>query len=229
MEVLKLHGVVLKSADHSEFDRRLTVLTAERGKITVFARSVKRPGNRLMASTEPFAFGTFRVTEGKTAYNLRETEIDNYFEEIRSDLDAFYLGSYFLEFADYYSRENVEDLPLLSLIYSSLLALLRDDFNNSLVRSVFEIKIISVEGELPPPEGFGTLLPGTLHALNHIKDSPCSRVFTFNVNDEILSELTALSSYFVRNTVHKEFSSLKILNAVTAHPPVSLLLSRGEV
>ncbi|MBQ9549614.1 MAG: DNA repair protein RecO [Lachnospiraceae bacterium] len=215
MEVLKLHGVVLKCADHSEFDRRLTVLTAERGKITVFARSVKRPGNRLMASTEPFAFGTFLVTEGKSAYNLRETEIDNYFEEIRSDLDAFYLGSYFLEFADYYSRENVEDLPLLSLIYSSLLALLHPDFHNELVRAVFEIKMISVEGELPPPDSYGELLPGTRHALEHILKSPSSRVFTFNVNEEILSELSSLAAYYVRNNVRKEFQSLKILNAVS--------------
>ena len=215
MDVLKLHGLVLKSADYSEFDRRLTLLTAERGKITVFARSVKRPGNRLMASTEPFAFGTFLMTEGKSAYNLRETEIDNYFQEIRSDLDAYYLGSYFLEFADYYSREGVEDTPLISLIYSSLLALLRPDFDNRLVRSVFEIKIISIEGELPPPDGYGSLLPGTLHALKYIQDSPCSRIFTFNVNEEILSELTALSSFYVGKTVHKEFSSRKILNAVS--------------
>lgn len=211
MDVLKLHGVVLKSYDHSEFDRRLVILTAERGKITVFARAVKRPGNRLMASTVPFVFGTFHVTEGKSAYNLRETDIDNYFEEIRSDLNAFYLGSYFLEFADYYSRENVEDKPLLSLIYSSLLALLRDDFDNSFVRAVFEIKIISIEGELPGVPDPDKLLPGTVHALSHIIESPSSSLFTFNVSEEVLKELKELSLYFVKRSVHKEFVSLKIM------------------
>ncbi|MCR4590295.1 MAG: DNA repair protein RecO [Lachnospiraceae bacterium] len=210
MDILKLHGVILKSADYSEYDRRLTVLTAERGKITVFARGVKRPGNKLMAGTEPFCFGTFLVTEGKSAYNLRDTEVTNYFEEIRSDPDAFFMGSYFLEFADYYSRENIEDKELISLIFSSLLALLRDDFDNAFVRAVFEIKIISVEGELPPKPG-NNYLPGTEHALTHILECPSSGLFTFNVNEDILSELKELSSYFVRRTVHRGFSSLKIL------------------
>ena len=160
MEILKLHGVILKSSDYSEYDRRLTVLTTERGKITVFARAVKRPGNKLMAGTEPFVFGTFLVTEGKSAYNLKDTEINNYFENLRKDLQAFYLGSYFLEFADYYSRENAEDEPLISLIYSSLLALLREDFDNDFVKAVFEIKIISIEGELPVPPPEKASFPG---------------------------------------------------------------------
>ena len=171
MDILSLHGIILKAFDHSEYDRRLTVFTLERGKITVFARGVKRPGNRLMASTEPFCTGTFRVTEGKSAYNLRETEIVNYFEDLRKDLPAFYLGTYFLEFADYYSRENLEDRPLLSLVYTSLLALLNESFDNDLIRSVFEIKIISIEGELSDPPAAKEFLPGTIHALKYIESS----------------------------------------------------------
>ncbi len=211
MDVLSLHGIILRSADYSEFDRRLIVFTLERGKITVFARGVKRPGNRLMASTEPFCTGTFRVTEGRSAYNLRETEIDNYFEDLRKDLPAFYLGTYFLEFADYYSRENLEDKPLLSLVYTSLIALLNDGFDNDLIRSVFEIKVIAIEGELPAPPRDREFLPGTLHALKFIESSDPDKLYTFNVNQEILSELKILSDYYVRTCVHKEFSSLKVL------------------
>ena len=212
MELLDLHGVILKTADYSEFDRRLTVLTAERGKITVFAKAVKRPGNRLMAATEPFAFGTFRVSEGKSAYNLKDAEIKNYFEGLRNDLEAFYLGSYFLEFADYYSRENIEDTPLLNLIYTSLLALLKEDFENSFVRSIFEIKILSIEGELPETPENRRYLPGTLHSLEHIISTPPERLYTFNVNNDIMQELSMLSGYFVKDAVHKEFSSLKIMD-----------------
>ena len=211
MDIIGLHGVILKSADHAEFDRRITLLTAERGKITVFCRAVKRPGNRLMAATEPFTFGLFNLTEGKSAYNLRDAEVAEYFEGLRKDLDAFYLGSYFLEFADYYSRENIEDTPLLSLIYTSLLALIREDFDNRFVRSVFEIKIISIEGELPGNPDEGKLLPGTLHAMEHIISSTPSNLYTFKVSPEVQSELERLSGHFVSRCVRKEFSSLKIL------------------
>ncbi|MBQ7724395.1 MAG: DNA repair protein RecO [Lachnospiraceae bacterium] len=212
MDLLNLHGIILKSADYSEYDRRLTVFTLERGKITVFARGVKRPGNRLMASTEPFCTGTFRVTEGKNAYNLRETEIDNYFEDLRIDLPAFYLGTYFLEFTDYYSRENLEDKPLLSLVYTSLIALLNDGFDNDLIRSVFEIKIISIEGELTDPPRDREFLPGTIHALRFIEASVPDKLYTFKVNQKILSELRILSDYFMKTCVHREFSSLKVLD-----------------
>lgn len=211
MDLIKLHGIILKTADHAETDRRITLLTAERGKITVFCRAVKRPGNRLMAATEPFAFGLFYLTEGKSAYNLRDAEISDYFEELRTDLDAYYLGSYFLEFADYYSRENMEDKPLLSLIYTSLLALIREDFDNGFVRSVFEIKIISIEGELPGLSRDRKLLPGTLHAMDHIISSTPNNLYTFKVNREVQSELMALSAYFVSVCVRKDFSSLRIL------------------
>lgn len=215
MDILSLHGIILKSFDYSEYDRRLTVFTLERGKITVFARGVKRPGNRLMASTEPFCTGTFKVTEGKSAYNLRETEIDNFFEDLRKDLPAFYLGTYFLEFADYYSRENLEDRPLLSLVYTSLLALLNESFDNDLIRSVFEIKIISIEGELSDPPAAKEFLPGTIHALKYIESSLPDKLYTFNVNNEILAELRMLSDYYMRTCVHKEFSSLKVISDLT--------------
>ena len=212
MDILKLHGVIIKSADYSEFDRRLTLLTIERGKITVFARNVKRPGNKLMASTEPFVFGTFLLTEGRSAYNLRDTEISNYFEDIRKNLDAFYLGSYFLEFADYYSRENVEDRPLISLIYSSLLALLRGDFENELIRAVFEIKIISIEGELPLLPREKEEIPGLKHTIGFIVDTEPEKLFTFKLSAKLLSELTDAALYFRQRAVRHDFSSLQIMD-----------------
>ncbi len=211
MSLIDLHGVILKSFDYSEYDRRLVIFTSERGKITAFVRGAKRPGSHLMASTEPFCFGTFKVTEGRSAYNLRETVINNYFEGIRQDLDAYYLGSYFLEFTDYYARENLEDRPLLSLLYSSLLALLSGDFDRRLVRSVFEIKIISIEGELPEAPGEGALLPGTRRSLSHIISTPPEKLYTFNVNEDVMQELSRLSAWFVKNSVRKEFISLKIM------------------
>ena len=70
-------GMVLKAVPVGEYDKRLVILTRERGKITAFSRGCRRPSSMLMAASRPFAFGRFSLYEGR-----------DYFEEISGDLEA---------------------------------------------------------------------------------------------------------------------------------------------
>ena len=65
------------------------------------------------------------------------------------DFDAAYYGFYFLEFADYYCQENNDEKEMLKLLYQSLRALESPVFSNRLVRVVFELKALAVNGEAP--------------------------------------------------------------------------------
>lgn len=84
---IALTGIVLIAAPIGESDKRLVLLTRERGKVTVFARGARRPGNPFLAAANTFAFGTFYVKEARTAYQLVQTEIRNYFREITEDVE----------------------------------------------------------------------------------------------------------------------------------------------
>lgn len=95
-----------------------------------------------MAAAAPFVFGKFLLYEGRDAYTLAGAEVENYFREIAGDMEAACYGSYFLELADYYGRENIDATETLRLLYQSLRALLKPSVPNRLVKPVYELKLM---------------------------------------------------------------------------------------
>ena len=164
-ERLTVKGIVLSVINVGEADKRLVLLTGELGKIHVFARGVKRPHSPFGAACDPFVFGTFEIYEGRTAYTLSGVKVQRYFEEIKKDYEAVCYGSYFLELADYFGRENVEAYDQVNLLYVSLVALLKAQIPRPLVRSVYELRTLVHNGEYP--EVFSCALCGKNEVLTH--------------------------------------------------------------
>lgn len=204
-------GIILETGPVNDYDRRLVILTKERGKITVFANGARRQGNKMMAATNPFCFGNFKLYEGKTAYNLIDAEILSYFEELRTDFEGAYLGMYFLELAGYYTRENNDELDMLKLLYQSVRAIVKPNINNELVRAVYEIKALCINGIFPGIPNDKTYLPGTIRTVDHIVNSKVESLFTFAVNNEILDELKQINLIYSKRFYDKEFKSLRLL------------------
>lgn len=213
-ESLYVTGIVLKQTPFGEYDRLVCLLTREKGKINAFARGARKPGNRLAAATNPFAFGTFRIYEGRSSYTISEADIQNYFPELMTDYVGACYGMYFSEVADYYGRENNDERELMKLLYQSLRALCAPALPNALVRSIFELKTIVVEGEYPGPPAGRTLEESTLYALHYIAQSPVEKLYTFTVSDTVLKELASVATEYRRRFMDRSFKSLEILKTL---------------
>lgn len=142
-------GMILSATPIGEYDRRLVILTKEKGKISAFAKGARRQNSPMMGSTNPFSFGEFMLYEGRTSYNVMQANISNYFMELGTDFEAAYYGFYFMEIADYYTKEYNDEREMLKLLYQTLRALASGKIRKELVRYIFELKTLVVNGEAP--------------------------------------------------------------------------------
>lgn len=146
-EEIFVNGIVLYTTLVGEYDKRLVVLTKERGKITVFANGARRPNSTLRAASQSFVMGKFTVVPGRDAYNLIRAEVTEYFSDIAYDMEKMCYASYFCEFMSYYTREGDSCINNLNLLYFTFKALLGGKLSNRLIRSIYEIKLMDIEGQ----------------------------------------------------------------------------------
>ncbi len=207
-------GIILKQSPVGEYDRHISLLTKERGKISVYAKGARRPGSRLAAAAAPFSFGRFGLYEGKNSYTLTEADIQNYFEELRTDYIGACYGMYFVEVTDFYTRENNDEREMMKLLYQSLRALSVPALSRPLVRCVFECKAIAVNGEFPGAPSDERLDESTIYTLQYIAASPVEKLYTFTVTDRVLEQLKSVSARYMKHFVGREFKSLEVLKTL---------------
>lgn len=213
-EFICVTGMILSQAPIGEYDRRVCLLTLERGKISAFVRGVRKPGNRLAAGTGPFSYGSFKMYEGRNSFTIIEADIQNYFEGLRQDYIGAYYGMYFTEIADYYTRENNDERRMLGLLYQSIRALCAPSLPNRLVRCIFEIKAVVVNGEYPGLPTNKQYLDATAYTMEYIAASSLEKLYTFVVTDAVLEELEQIAAIYRQTFIDRELKSLLILQTL---------------
>ncbi len=96
---IKVNALVLRAADYGEYDKILTLLTAEHGKISAGIKGVKKAGAKLRFAAQPFCFAEFILSargDRYTVINASETES---FYDLRTDIMKFYAASAVIEAA----------------------------------------------------------------------------------------------------------------------------------
>lgn len=211
-EIIEITGMIIKAEPIGDYDRRVVLLTRERGKISAFARGARRPNSRLLAATNPFSFGIFKMYAGRSSYNIVDASISNYFEGLREDYESAYYGMYFLEVMDYYTRENSDEKEMLKLLYQSLRALMHEGLSNVLVRYIFEMKAMVINGEFPGMPAEGEWEESTRYAVSYIAGSGIEKLYTFTVTPPVLEELKRIADLYRMRFIDRPFKSLEIVD-----------------
>ena len=146
---ITLTGIVLGSTPVGEYDRRLSLLTCEKGRISAFASGARRQMSSLRAVSRLFTYAKFTVYPKRDSYSVTGCENPIFFDELSMDPDKSYHGMYFCELLSYFTRENTDEKEQVKLLFTALKALQKGNMSLSLIRRVFELRAIANYGEAP--------------------------------------------------------------------------------
>lgn len=144
-----IRGVVLRETETKEADKILTLLTAERGKISVIARGVRRKSCKYAACAQSLAYSEWTLYQKGDWYYANEGSTLELFNGLRSDLDAMSLGFYFAELTESVTSEETPALELLRHLLNGLYALAALHKPPALVKAAFELKLLCLAGYEP--------------------------------------------------------------------------------
>ena len=213
----------------------LTVISRELGVISVCAYGVRSGKSKMKAATQVLCLGDFVLAKKNSDfYRVESVEIVESFYPICEDFEKLALSGYFLEITK--DVCSAEDGSALSLLLNSLYVLAYKDIDMELVKAVFEFKFAQLSGYEPQLDrcmscgndagmyfdfqggmvcpackngNCAVLLGGTLSAMRYILASDEKRLFSFEVSDEVKSQLAMVCEKYLADKMEKIYKSLE--------------------
>jgi DNA repair protein RecO (recombination protein O) len=148
-EILNFPALVIRQTDYGENDKLLTLLTAERGKMTVCIKGGKSLRNKNLACSGLLCYSEFTVKGSKGFYTLSEASLIEQFFGLRGDLVRYAAAQYVADVAGEVCVENNDESEMLQLVLNTLYMLSETDRNVDFVKAVFEMRCAVLSGFCP--------------------------------------------------------------------------------
>ena len=143
-------GLVLRETVTRDADKILTVLTPDRGRLSVIARGARRKGSRVAAACQLLAYSEMTLYEKGRWTMLDAADTIELFDGLRQDLTALSLAAYFAELTEAVSDGCGGVLPLLLNALYALSALKKPP---QLVKPAFQFRLMALAGYEPMADG----------------------------------------------------------------------------
>lgn len=209
-----IDGLVVRETEAGENDKRITLLTAERGKITVSAKGARSLKSKYMNAIALFTYGNYEITERAGFSWLGGASVIEPFYKIRDDIDRLALASYIVDVAGELSGAEEPADELLRLTLNTLYAIANDLKPYPQVKAVYELRAMSMSGYMPMLDGCGLCQKDKAELMyldimnGMLKCDEC--IHKFNVNRE-LSILEDGSSVILVPMNHSALSAARYI------------------
>ena len=149
MATVKVKGIILSENNMGDYDKMLTILTPNFGKISCSAKGARRPKSALLAGTQLFCFGEYLLYQGTSTYHMNSCEMIEMFYKIRTDLDKLKYAIHINKIVQDVTDENENCYNILQLYLNTLYMISETDKDLEFVLAVFKLKLMNLLGFTP--------------------------------------------------------------------------------
>ena len=152
MKTVKTKGIIIAEKVMSDFDKMLTILTPNMGKIECVAKGSRRPKSLLMAGTQFLCFGDYMLYKGGENYSMNSCETIELFYNIRTDLDKLKYAVYITKIINDVTTENQNNYKIHKIYLNTLYVISNTNKDLEFVTSIFRLRLLSIIGYRPEIE-----------------------------------------------------------------------------
>jgi DNA repair protein recO len=149
MANIKLNGIVIAENNMGDYDKMLTMLTPNFGKISCVAKGARRQQSALLAGTQLFCFGEYLMYKGTNTYHINSCETIEIFYNLRTDLDKLKYAIHINKIIQDVTEENENCYKILQLFLNTLYTISETDKDKDFVLAVFKFRLLTILGFTP--------------------------------------------------------------------------------
>jgi DNA repair protein RecO (recombination protein O) len=143
-------AILLRRRPYGDADLIVTLLTEDRGKRTLLARSARRSVRRFAGCLDPFSLLHIVAAPGKGGLDeLREASLDRVFPALRSDPHRMAVAGCWSELVDGWLEPAVPQGSMFALLRTALSHLDGDRTPSERVHLIFQLRFLELAGLSP--------------------------------------------------------------------------------
>ena len=150
-------ALVLRERKLDEQDRLLTLLSADRGIITAYAKGAGRMKGSMAGATELLCYSHFVLFQNRERCFADKAEANMLFFGIRGDLEKLTLATYFAQLCCELIPENEPAVEELRLMLNTLYCLERDKLPPLQLKAILELRLLTLTDDVDVRTGASLL------------------------------------------------------------------------